>query len=182
MIKHYSLKIALCIITAGVFIIIFFVGYNYQNLDSGTYAILYFLIIFIFLFGFAAGQIITRPLKKLLESVDSFSKGDLKKRVYLNSTDEIGELTKVFNKIAEEFEKKSKENENYKKSSSIKTKTRILILEEVVNALDKKIKNRTLEFQKIVEDSEKIKEQLKLKDIEIMNLKNQILKKSKTKK
>jgi len=174
MIKHYSLKIAFSIIIAGVFIIIAFIGYNYQNLNSSTYVILYLLVIFTFLFGLAAGQNITMPLKRLLESVDSFSKGDLKRRIYLESTDEVGELTKIFNKIAEEFEKKNEENETSKKSVDIKSKTRILILEEVISALDKKIKNRTLEFQKIVEDSEKFKEQLKLKDKEIIGLKSQI--------
>jgi len=182
MINKYSLKISLSIILAGIFIIIAFVGYNYQTLNSNAYVILYLLIAFIFLFGFAAGQSITMPLRKLLESADGFSKGDLKRRADFNSNDEVGQLTKVFNKIAEAFEKKNTESEDAKKSFDIKLRTRILILEEVVNALDKKVKNRTFEFQKAVEELEKIKEQLKLKDGEIMNLMSKMASKNKVKK
>ncbi len=179
MINKYSLKVSLAIITAGIFIIVAFVGYNYQTLNSSTYVILYLLIAFIFLFGFAAGQSITMPIKKLLESADGFSKGDFKRRGDFNSNDEVGQLTKVFNKIAEAFEKKNIESEDSKKSLDIKLKTRILILEEVVNALDRKIKNRTLEFQKLVEEAENIKEQMQIKDREIFDLTNKISKKKK---
>lgn len=177
----YSLKIAFSIITAGVFVIVAFIGYNYQNLNSGTYVILYLLTIFIFLFGLTAGQNITMPLKKLLEDADSFSKGDLKRRGNLHSKDEIGELTKIFNKIAEETEKRNDENETLKISADIKARTRILILEEVVNALERKIKNRTLEFQSIIGDSEKLKEQIRVRDREIAELKNQMGKSKKKK-
>ena len=174
MINKYSLKIALSIIIAGVFVIVAFIGYNYQSLNSSTYVVLYLLIVFIFLFGFTAGQNITMPLKKLLETADSFSKGDLKQRVHTKSTDEIGQLTKIFNKIAEDFERKNIEQENSRVSADIKAKTRILILEEVVNALDKKIKNRTLEFQGMVDQIEKLKQQLFLKEQQVAELEKKI--------
>jgi methyl-accepting chemotaxis protein len=177
MFNKYSLKIALSIIVAGVFVIVAFIGYNYQSLTSSAYVVLYLLIVFIFLFGFTAGQNITMPLTKLLETADSFSKGDLKRRLDLKSTDEIGQLTKIFNTIAEQFEKQNIEHENSKISADIKAKTRILILEEVVSALDKKIKNRTLEFQKLIDEIEKLKQQIAIKDREVMDLQNKIARK-----
>lgn len=176
MFNKYSLKIALSIIVAGVFVITAFVGYNYQSLNRGTYVILYLLVLFIFFFGVAVSQNITLPLRRLLENADEFSKGDLKRRLDAKSTDEIGQLAKIFNKIAEDFENKSKESEHLKTSAEIKAKTRILILEEVINALDKKIKNRTLEFQKNIEEAMRLKEQLKMKDVRILELENKLAK------
>lgn len=169
-----SFKVAYLIIIAGLFIIISIVAFNYQSLNSSFYTVVYLLVIYIFLFGFAAGHNFALPIKSLLQKADDLSKGDLKSRFYLKNKDELGELAKKLNKIAEDLEQSSVKNEASKESAGIKSKTRILILEEVINALDKKIKNRTLEFQKIAEDSEKLKKQLKLKNMEAVELKNQI--------
>ena len=92
-----SLKIAYPIILAGVFVIIAFIGFNYENLNINFFVIFLFLIIYIFLFGFATGQNFAVPFKKILQGADDLAKGDLKSRIYIKSNDELGQLAIIFN-------------------------------------------------------------------------------------
>lgn len=52
---------------------------------------------------------ITGPLKTLTEGVLVFSKGDLTKRINVKSKNEVGTLSKTFNKMAVEIEKSTQE-------------------------------------------------------------------------
>ncbi len=167
-----SLKIAYPIILAGLFIIVAFVGFNYENLNASFYIIFFLLTVYVFLFGFATGQNFAGPVKELLQKADNLSKGDLKSRFYLENKDELGELAKVFNKIAEEFEESKSQNEETEKSVDIKVKARTQALEETINALEQKVKNRTVELQRIAGELEKLKDQPK--EEEILDLKEKI--------
>lgn len=171
-----SLRIAYLIIIAGLFIIASFIAFLYQtvSLDNNFYIIIALLVVYIFLFGFAAGKNFATPVKQLLERAEGLREGDLKSKFELKSQDELEELGRELNKIAEEFYKKVNENEASKRSESIKAKTRILILEEVVDALDKKIKSRSLEFQRVAEEADMLKEQLRAKDAEIASLRKKL--------
>ena len=115
-----STKIAYPIIIAGLFIIVSFIALNYQTLNLSFYAILTFLILYIFFFGFATGERFASPIKKLLQRANELSDGDLKSRFYSKSKDEIGDLAHTFNKIAEELERTKSETETTEKSVDIK--------------------------------------------------------------
>ena len=128
-----------------------------------------FLIIYVFFFGFAAGQNLASPIRKLLQRADSLSKGDLKSRFYSKDKDELGELAKAFNKIAEEFEQAKVESEITENSVDIKVKARTQGLEETIYALEQKVKNRTAELQKALGDLEKLQQQMKLKEAEVQD-------------
>ena len=154
-----SFKIAYPIIIAGLFILVAFMAFNYENLNGGLYIIFLFLIVYIFLFGFATGQRFASPISKLLKRADELINGNLKSRYYLESKDEIGELARVFNKIAEEFEKNRSENEILEKSVDIKVKARTQALEETIDALEQKVRSRTMELTRISEELDQIKEQ-----------------------
>lgn len=160
-----SLKIAYPIIIAGLFIIVVFIALNYETLNPSFYIILSLLTSYIFLFGFATGQNFSRPVKRLLEKADDLSKGNMKSRFYSQSKDEIGELGKVFNKIAEEFEESKSKADSLEKSVDIKVKARTQSLEETINALEQKVKNRTLELERIVEESEKQKSEARSSEV-----------------
>lgn len=172
---NISLKIAYPIIIAGLFIMVSFIALNYQSLSFNFYIVLSLLIAYIFLFGFAIGQNFASPVKKLLKRADDLSRGDLKSRFYFQSKDELGELAKVFNKIAEDFEQSKYKNETADRLVDIKVKARTEALEEVINALEQKVKNRTLELERISTELEKFKNQPNIvKDEEISDLKNQM--------
>src|SRR3990167_5589439 len=144
----------------------------FENLNLSFYIIFLLLTIYIFLFGFATGQQFSKPVKELLQKADNLSKGDLKSRFYLENKDELGELARVFNKIADDFEQSKNQNENMERAVDIKVKARTQALDETINALEQKVKNRTLELQRIGSELEKFKDQPK--EEEILELKERI--------
>jgi methyl-accepting chemotaxis protein len=102
------------------------------------------------------------------------SGGDLKSRFYSESKDELGQLANVFNRIADQLEESNSENEKTKRAVDIKIDVETKSLKETITALEKKIENRTIETQKMNMDSEKFKENLKIKEAELSQLRNQI--------
>lgn len=170
-----SLKIAYPIIITGLFIMVVFVSATYDILDANFYLVLVPLTAFLFLFGFAIGQKFSIPVKEILKEADYLSKGNLKSRISLDNNDELGQLAAIFNKIAEEFEI----NKTTIGSLDTKVKLRTKTLEEIITVLEKKIKNRNFEFQRAIEDVEKMKIQLEARNKEIADLKSQISKKGK---
>ncbi len=154
---NISLKIAYPIILAGLFIIAIFIALNYEKLTVGFYVTISLLTVYIFLFGFATGQNFAGPVKKLLQKADDLNGGDMKARFYTQDTDEFGELGRAFNKIAEGFEESKSEIAILEKSMDIKVKARMQGLEETITSLEQKVKNRTLELQRVVKELEKVK-------------------------
>ena len=171
---NLSFKIAVPIILAGMFIIAIFVGLNYERLETSFYIVSFLVAVYVFLFGFATGQRFVAPVKKLLKRAVDLSEGNLTTRVYLETKDELGDLARVFNKIADELEKSRSETATTEKSVGIKVKARTQALEETINALEQKVKNRTLEFQKIVDESKKIQEKIKDKEVEAEQFKKEL--------
>lgn len=156
-----SLKVAYPIIIAGFFIMVSFIALYYDQLDLGFYIVLVLLTAYIFLFGFAIGQSFATPLRKIIKRAEELSKGDLKSRVYLENRDELGELARSFNHIAEMLEDSRFENERMEKSIDIKVRAKTQAMQEVINALEDKVKNRTIELEKIAATLEQVQAQLK---------------------
>ena len=160
-----SSKVAYPIILTGLFIIVVFVSIYYELLGPNFYIILIPLTAFLFLFGFAVGQRLAFPVKKLLKEADYLSKGNLDSRFNLETKDELGQLAKTFNKIAEEFEENKSKIDSLDKNIQLRTKA----LEEIINVLEQKVKNRTIELEKVAGELEVLQGQLKNKDKEILN-------------
>ena len=173
-ISNISLKIAIPIIIAGIFIITIFIALNRERLNTGFYIIFTLTAVYIFLFGFATGQKLAMPVRKLLKRATDLSDGDLTARAYLETKDEFGELAKVFNKIANELQESRSKIETIEKSVDIKVKARTQVLEEIINALEQKVKNRTFELQRIIDESEMIQQKTKTKEVEITQLKKEL--------
>jgi len=167
-------KIALPIILTGVFSIIVFIALGYEQSEPSFYVIIFFLIIYVFFFGLATGQNLTSPIKKLLDRATQLSKGDLSSRVYLETKDEFSELGRVFNQIAEELENSRLQEANTEKSVGIKVQARTKELEETINALEQKVKNRTIELEKLIEESSNLQQSAKNKGEETAQLKKEL--------
>ena len=169
-----TIKIAVPIILTGIFAIIVFIAIGYEQAQPSLYIIVVFLLIYVFFFGLAAGQNLSSPIKKILSRAIDLSKGDLSSRVYLETKDELSELAKVFNKIAEELETSRLQEENTEKSVSVKVKARTKDLEETINALEQKVRNRTVELERLIEESNKLQEAVKNKGSETAELKKEL--------
>jgi len=172
--QRLSFKIAYPIIIAGMFILVAFIALNYETLNFNFYLVLCLLIIYIFLFGFATGQNFAVPVRKLLQRADDLSKGDLDSRFYSESKDEIGELAKVFNKIAADFQQTKEQSQTLEKSLDIKVKARTEALEETIQALEQKVKNRTTELEHLAVNVEKFQQDTKTRDAEAATLKSEL--------
>lgn len=171
-------KIAFSIITGGLFIIVSFAAIEYQRLDFSMYNIIGFLIAFIFLFGVAMGQNFAAPVNEILKNADNISKGDLKRISLKNKTkDEIEDLAKIFDKITQDFQLSKNESESLKTTAELKFKTKTLLSEQVINALEEKIKNRSVDLEKAIAELDVLRRQLKLKDDQIEELTSRLNKK-----
>lgn len=167
-------KIAFPIILAGIFAILAFVGINYEQLSPSFYIIILLLIFFIFSFGLAVGERLSSPIKELLDRAEEVSKGNLSSRAYLKTKDEVSQLAEVFNKLAEEL-KASREQEVFaEKSVGIKVMAKTRDLEETITALEQKVKNRTVELERLIAESAKLQADAGSKEVEVAQLKSEL--------
>lgn len=169
-----TFKIALPIILTGVFSIIVFIATGYGKLDSSFYIVFIVFSIYVFLFGVAIGENLSLPIKKLIQRATLLSEGDLKTRVYLETKDEFGELGKIFNKIAEDLEESKSAGVKAEESVDIKVKARTQALEETISALEQKVKNRTIELERIEKELESEKQLENSKESELENLRQKV--------
>ena len=158
-------KITISVILVGLFSIVVFMAMNYDNIGLSFYVILLPLVVYIFFFGFSLGQRFASPVNQLLEKAKELSKGNLSSRVYLETKDELAELASVFNKIAEELEESHIDSEMIERSADIKARARTQELEETINALEQKVKNRSIELERVTEEINKLKESVKNKKV-----------------
>ncbi len=88
------------------------------------------LILTIFMLDFFI-KIITNPLKQLVDITDQVSHGDLSKKITLDQKDEIGHLSKIFNKMIDSLRQSRDEIEEYNRNLEQKIVERTLELEEI---------------------------------------------------
>ncbi|MCX6722103.1 MAG: HAMP domain-containing protein [Candidatus Staskawiczbacteria bacterium] len=154
-------EIATPIILSGIFAIVVFFAIYTEHLEPYFSLIILFLIIYVLSFGVAIGQTLASPIKKILERAKELTEGNLSTRVYLETKGELAELAEAFNKIAEELEESHEQGKNEEKSVSIKVKARTKDLEETISALEQKIKNRTIELERMTKEIEGMQSQVK---------------------
>ena len=169
-----TLKIAVPVILAGLFSSVIFLAIGYEQSWPFFYIIILLLAIFVFFFGLAIGQNLSLPVKKLLGKATELSQGNLSSRVYLETKDELSELAKIFNKIAEELEASHEQEANTEKSVGVKVRARTKELEETISALEQKVGNRTIEMEKLIGESNKLQEDVKRKGAETAQLRKEL--------
>lgn len=157
----FSFKIAVSIILAGLFIVVSFAALDYENLGSPFYIVSGFIVAFIFSFGFAMGHIYAEPVTELLKNMDGKVDGNEdSKKPEIKTHDEIEELARAFGKVTQGLEEKVLGIETQKKTSDIKFKTKDIVSEKVIDALEEKIKNRTGELERVTKERDQLKIQI----------------------
>ncbi len=165
-----SSRISFPVILAGVFAITIFMALNYQNTNITFYITLLLLTLFTFFFGFAIGQNLSSPIKQLLEKAREISQGNVSGRIYLETKDELSELARTLNQIAEELELKTGESKKAEEIADIKVRARTKSLEETINNLDQKVKNRTIELERLMQEAKQLKQQAQANEAELNKL------------
>lgn len=167
------LRISAPIILVGIFTLVSLVATGYENLEPSFYMMILFLAVYIFFFGFAVGQNIFSPVQKILNNATKLSEGDLSSRVYIETKDELSQLAGVLNKIAEKMEASRCKEEEIEKEIGIKVVARTRELEETIKALEQKVKNRTAKLEKLISESNRIREDSGNKKTETSQLKKE---------
>ena len=170
----FTTKIFIPIFLVGVFAIVVFLAIGLDKMDPGFFVIVLFFALYVFFFGISVGHNLASPMKKLLDKAVQLSKGNLSSRVYLETKDEFSELAATFNKIAEELEASQAQGANAQKSVGIKVKARTQELEETINALEQKVRNRTVELERLIEQSNKLQEDARNKGLETEQMRQEL--------
>ncbi len=168
---NIAFKVALPMVLAGMFIVVIFIAFNPQQMDMMFYIFVFLVFIFIFFYGFATGQRVAFPVKRLLKRAIDLSRGDLKSRFYMETKDEFGELAQIFNKIADELEQSRATEQNSEQAMDIKIRAKTQDMAETISVLEQKVRNRTAEMGRVMEELERIKAETKVKDDELEALK-----------
>jgi methyl-accepting chemotaxis protein len=156
-----SSKIALPIVLSGLFVISIFIALNYETLQLDFYIVLLLLTFFVFFFGYAIGQKIGAPVKQMLERATDISNGDLSVRISVGTKDEMEGLAQIFNKIAEDLQRTRTQEENTQKSVDLKVRAKTQILQETISALEQKVRNRSIETERLMREIEALQQKMK---------------------
>ena len=131
-------------------------------------------LIFIFIVSVFFSQMIVNPIKKLHGGVEIIRRGKLGYRVDIRTNDEIEELGKAFNRMAEELSTYHAVLEESKVVLQIKVKARTRELEELAKSLEGKVKTRTKELEKRLSELERFHKLTVGRELKMMDLKKEI--------
>ena len=136
--------------------------------------ITFITLIFILTVSVFFSQLIVNPIKKLHKGVEIIRKGDLDYRVDIQTNDEIEELGKAFNRMAEELSKYQTALEESRIVLQIKVKARTRELEELAKSLEDKVKGRTKELEERLNELEKFHKLTVGRELKMMKLKKEL--------
>ncbi len=169
-----SYKIAFPIILSTAFAITIFVAIDSEEKTGAFYFVLFLIAVALFFFGYATGERFASPVQELLRRANRLNEGDLSNRIYLDTRDEIEELAKVFNKLAEKLEESSERERSTESSVEMKVRAKTQALEETIGALEQKVQNRTIELERLAKNSETMQSQIKEKEKQVEELKQEL--------
>ena len=174
-------KIFFSLIILGAFLIAVFILLNYEELRTEIYLILFLVIVFIFAFALAEAQRFISPIKKLIEGTKEVKEGHLETRVYLKTKDELEDLARTFNQIAEDLEKSQAVVKEAKKVIEIKVRARTRELRKTIENLEEEVEIKTArlrEFEKLTVGRElkmiELKKALRQTQAKIAKLKEEL--------
>ena len=131
-------------------------------------------LIFIFMVSVFFSRLIVNPIKKLQGGFEIIRRGKLGYRVDIQTNDEIEELGKAFNRMAEELSRYHAALEESKIVLQIKVKARTRELEELSKSLEDKVKGRTRELEERLSELEKFHKLTVGRELKMMELKKEI--------
>lgn len=129
-----------------------------------------FLVLTILLtvfFGYAVSYFIVSPLRKLVKFTLDVGKGDLKKRIEVDTDDEIGQTAEAFNSMLDRVEESTQVLE-------VKISARTKRLEELSQDLEAQINNRTKELTEKIKELEMFNDLAVGRELTMVELKKEI--------
>ncbi len=136
--------------------------------------ILLLVIIFAAFISFYFSKEVSDPLECLRGGAEIIGKGNLNYQIKVKTGDEIEELAKSFNKMAENLKKSQTILEESKTVLEIKVQARTSELKELAKGLDEKVKEKTKELRERIAEMEKFQQLTVGRELKMLELKKEI--------
>jgi HAMP domain-containing protein len=133
-------------------------------------------IIFISFISFYFSKGITKPLEKLRNGAEIIGKGNFEHRIKIKTGDEIEELAKSFNLMAERLKRSREALEDVKIALQIQVKARTRQLAEQAEVLRKENERKTKALRERLEELERFHRLTVGRELKMMELKEKIKK------
>ena len=132
------------------------------------------LISTIYLMGRGINRVVVSPIRKFQEGVQKISKGDLKKRINVETGDEIESLAKEFNLMIEKLEKSRQQVEEARAILEVKVEARTKELAKLNQELEERVKERTKNLLERLKELEEYQQLNTGRDLRVSELNRDI--------
>ena len=136
--------------------------------------ITFITLIFIFIVSLFFSQLVVNPIKKLHKGAEIIRKGNLDYKVDIRTGDEIEQLAKEFNRMAERLGQSKAALEESKAVLEIKVAARTKELKELAESLEEQVKGRTKELQEKMKELERFNRLAVGRELKMIELKKEI--------
>ena len=136
--------------------------------------ITFITLIFIFIVSLFFSQLVVNPIKKLHKGAEIIRKGNLDYKVDIRTGDEIEQLAKEFNRMAERLGQSKTALEESKAVLEIKVAARTKELKELAESLEEQVKGRTKELQEKMKELERFNRLAVGRELKMIELKKEI--------
>ena len=143
-------------------------------LGSNLVLITFITLIFIFIVSLFFSQLVVNPIKKLHKGAEIIRKGNLDYKVDIRTGDEIEQLAKEFNRMAERLGQSKAALEESKAVLEIKVAARTKELKELAESLEEQVKGRTKELQEKMKELERFNRLAVGRELKMIELKKEI--------
>jgi len=143
-------------------------------LGSNLVLITFITLIFIFIVSLFFSQLVVNPIKKLHKGAEIIRKGNLDYKVDIRTGDEIEQLAKEFNRMAERLGQSKAALEESKAVLEIKVEARTKELKELAESLEEQVKGRTKELQEKMKELERFNRLAVGRELKMIELKKEI--------
>lgn len=133
----------------------------------GVFVFIFILVFFTVLFGYILSSFVSRPIKELSEFALMAAKGNFKRRIGVNTDDEIGQVSRAFNLMLDKVEESTQVLE-------VKVNARTKRLEELSRNLEAQIDNKTKELNEKINELERFNDLAVGRELRMIELKREM--------
>lgn len=133
----------------------------------GVFVFIFILIFFTILSGYIISGFISRPINELAEFALMAAKGNFRRRISVESSDEIGQTAKAFNLLLDKVEESTEVLE-------VKVNARTKRLEELSRNLEVQVSSKTKELNEKITELERFNDLAVGRELRMVELKREI--------
>ncbi|MFA6096793.1 MAG: HAMP domain-containing protein [Candidatus Paceibacterota bacterium] len=133
----------------------------------GVFVFIFILVFFTVLFGYILSSFVSRPIRELSEFALMAAKGNFKRRIGVDTHDEIGQVAEAFNLMLDKVEESTQVLE-------VKVDARTKRLEELSRNLEAQIDSKTKELNEKINELERFNDLAVGRELRMIELKREM--------